>query len=219
MNQPLQLIVFDWDGTLMDSTGHITHAIRQASAELGLRVPALHQARAVIGLSLVEALATACPDLPPSRYPEMVAAYRKHFFTGDEHIELFDGVREALAALSARDVMLAVATGKSRRGLERALQSSGLGDYFAATRTQDDCPSKPHPAMLLELMDQLGADPACTLMVGDTSHDLRMAEAAGTLAAGVLGGAHEREALARCPSLGLFDDFRSLHAWLMTRIA
>ncbi|MBV8049207.1 MAG: HAD-IA family hydrolase [Paludibacterium sp.] len=217
MSQAFDLIVFDWDGTLMDSTAHITRAIQHACADLGLAVPDARQARAVIGLSLAEALATACPDLPPDRYPEMVTAYRNHFFIGDEEVDLFAGVDAALAELSAGSALLAVATGKSRRGLERALTATGLARTFAATRTQDDCPSKPHPAMLLELMDQLGAAPGRTLMVGDTTHDLRMAEAAGTLAAGVLSGAHTREELATCPTLGLFEDFEAFYAWLKTQ--
>ncbi|TDR82060.1 HAD-IA family hydrolase [Paludibacterium purpuratum] len=219
MSQTFDLIVFDWDGTLMDSTAHIARAIQEACAELGLTVPDARQARAVIGLSLAEALSAACPDLPSSRYPEMIAAYRKHFFVGDEEIDLFEGVPEALSELSGGRALLAVATGKSRRGLERALAATNLVPVFAATRTQDDCPSKPHPAMLLELMAQLGAEPARTLMIGDTTHDLLMAEAAGTHAAGVLSGAHSRDELASCPNLGLFEDFGALYAWLKTRTA
>jgi phosphoglycolate phosphatase len=219
MSPTFDLIVFDWDGTLMDSTAHIAHAIQRACEELGLTVPDARQASAVIGLSLTEALSQACPDLTPARYPEMIAAYRRHFFNGDQDITLFDGVREALAELAVGDALLAVATGKSRRGLDRALAATGLDRVFAATRTQDECPSKPHPAMLLELIDQLGSTAGRTLMVGDTTHDLLMAEAAGTHAVGVLSGAHSRDELAGCPSLGLFADFAAFYAWLTTRTA
>jgi len=130
------------------------------------------------------------------------------------NIVLFDGVTTALTALAAQGITLAVATGKSRRGLDRALEATSLGQLFAATRTQDDCPSKPHPAMLLELMEQLGSTPQRTLMVGDTSHDLKMAQNAGTHSIGVCYGAHPREELAACTPLELFDDFPSLHQWL-----
>jgi phosphoglycolate phosphatase len=218
MNTPFDLIVFDWDGTLMDSTAHITHAIMRASHELGLPEPDAALARSVIGLSLAEALRRACPQLPPERYQEMAAAYRKHFFVGDETVELFDGVAAGLAEIAARGVTLAVATGKSRRGLTRALDATGLAGCFAATRTQDDCPSKPHPAMLLELMDELDARPERTLMVGDTTHDLLMAAEAGTHAAGLCCGAHGSDELAACQTLGLFADFTAFHAWLMPQL-
>jgi len=202
----------------MDSTAHIVAAIQSASRALGLPVPDDTAARQVIGLSLAEALATACPDLPTERYPEMVAAYRKQFFVGDETVVLFDGVVSALEEIADQGILLAVATGKSRRGLTRALESTGLTQLFSATRTQDDCPSKPHPAMLLELMDELGCSPLRTLMVGDTTHDLIMAQQAGTHAAGVCYGAHAREALEACPSLGLFAKFSEFRQWLLPKI-
>lgn len=212
------LIVFDWDGTLMDSTAHIAASIRQASAELGLAVPDEQAARQVIGLSLAEALSRVCPDLTPERYPDMVAAYRRHFFVGDETVRLFDGVAGTIAALDRAGVLLAVATGKSRRGLDRALEATGLGRYFVGTRTQDDCPSKPHPAMLQELMAATGVSPQRTLMVGDTTHDLLMAQAAGTRAAGIYQGAHAREDLEQCKPLGLFPDFATFAGWLERQI-
>lgn len=212
------LIVFDWDGTLMDSTAHIAASIRQACAELGLAVPDDQAARQVIGLSLAEALSRVCPDLTPERYPDMVAAYRRHFFVGDETVQLFAGVAETIARLDRDGMLLAVATGKSQRGLARALEVTGLGRHFIATRTQDDCPSKPHPAMLQELMDATGCRPLRTLMVGDTTHDLLMAQAAGTRAAGIYQGAHAREDLEQCEALGLFPDFASFSRWLDQQI-
>jgi phosphoglycolate phosphatase len=218
MTKAFDLIVFDWDGTLMDSTAHIVAAIQAASQQLGLPIPEADQARQVIGLSLAEALASACPELPAERYAEMAQAYRQHFFVGDETVVLFDGVAQALQTITAQGITLAVATGKSRRGLNRALEVSGLHGNFAATRTQDDCPSKPHPAMLLELMTELDATPERTLRVGDTTHDLLMAQQAGTHAVGLCQGAHSREALASYPNLGLFDDFCTFDLWLRQQI-
>jgi phosphoglycolate phosphatase len=218
MAHAFDLIVFDWDGTLMDSTAHIAHAIQRACADMGVTVPSAQAARQVIGLSLNEALTIACPDVPADRYTELVDAYRKHFFLGDQDVTLFDGVTEGLEAIRARGIMTAVATGKSRRGLTRALDTSGLNDCFVATRTQDDCPSKPHPAMLLELMDELCVAPDRTLMVGDTTHDLLMAQQAGTHGAGVCSGAHPRSALEDCNPLGLFEDFMEFRSWLLPLI-
>jgi phosphoglycolate phosphatase len=218
MTKSFDLIVFDWDGTLMDSTAHIVYAIQHAAADLGLPIPSAESARQVIGLSLQAALETACPDLPLQRHQEMASACRKHYVAGDGAAVLFDGVADGLRELTARGVTLAVATGKSRRGLNQALEATGLRAHFAATRTQDDCPSKPHPAMLLELMEQLGVTAQRTLMVGDTTFDLSMAQQAGSHAVGMCYGAHEREALQRHAPLDLFEDFHGLRRWLAQRL-
>lgn len=218
MAKAFDLIVFDWDGTLMDSTAHIVHAIQAASRELGLPVPDKNRARHVIGLGLVDALRYACPELEPSHYQEMVAAYRHHYLAGDHAIELFDGVREGLAELRDSGVFLAIATGKSRVGLDRVLQETGIGEFFDATRTVDECHSKPHPSMLEQLTDQLGADVRRTLMVGDTTHDLQMANNAGTLAAGVSYGAHPIEELRACQPLDIFHSFVELKQWLSPQL-
>jgi len=219
MAKTFDLIVFDWDGTLMDSTAHIVNAIQHASVELGLPMPDTNAARQVIGLSLGAALKQACPDLPEARYQEMAAAYSKHFVASDESVVLFDGVDHGLRQLEQHGVTLAVATGKSRRGLTRALEATGLGERFAATRTQDDCPSKPHPAMLLELMALLDVSPERTLMVGDTTYDLQMAQLAGTHSVGVSYGAHERVMLESCAPLEIFEEFSTLQQWLLTQIS
>ncbi|GGY22990.1 HAD-IIIA family hydrolase [Paludibacterium paludis] len=214
MALPFDLIVFDWDGTLMDSTAHIVHSIQNAARDVGAAIPDRAAASHVIGLGLAEALQKACPDLPPERYPAMVDAYRRYYFSADETIELFPGVSEAMRALAQQGYLLAVATGKSRRGLDRALTATGLADCFDATRTVDECPSKPHPAMLEALMEQLGATPTRTLMVGDTTHDLLMAANAGTHGAGLTQGAHDADILELCPSLGVFDTFADFYGWL-----
>lgn len=212
------LLVFDWDGTLMDSTAHITTSIQRACAGLDLPVPDRRTASHVIGLGLVDAMRYVCPNLPESRYQDMVEAYRQHYLAGDAGMVLFDGVFEALSAWREAGVLMAVATGKSRVGLDRALEASGLVDFFAATRTVDECPSKPHPQMLDDLTEVLGADKRRTLMVGDTTHDLLMAQHAGTWAVGVSYGAHPIALLNEAQPLAIFDAFTPLQAWLAPRV-
>ena len=175
MAERFDLIVFDWDGTLMDSAGAIVRAMQAAARDLGLAALSDERARYVIGLGLEPALRHALPDLEDSAYPRMVERYRHHYLSSDHELGLFAGVKEMIEALAARGHMLAVATGKSRIGLNRALGHAGLGGYFHATRCADECFSKPHPAMLEELMDELGVAPERTLMIGDTTHDLQMA--------------------------------------------
>lgn len=216
MSRRFDLIVFDWDGTLMDSTAHITHAIQAACRDLGLPVPPRERASHVIGLGLIDAMRTVCPNLPEARYHEMIQAYRHHYLAGGEVIELFDGVKEGIAALKQAGYMLAVATGKSRAGLDRALSATGIGSHFLITRTADECHSKPHPQMLHEITAQLGVSPERTLMVGDTTHDLQMANNAGTLSVGVSYGAHPIEDLMDCEPLAIFDLYDDLQQWLIS---
>ena len=177
------LIVFDWDGTLMDSTAGITVSIQEAAREMGLPVPAREAASHVIGLGLQDSLRSAVPSLPPEKYMDFVALYRKHFNAQQEAMDLFPGVREMLEELCSREFKLAVATGKSRRGLDQALEMTGLRGHFAATRCADETSPKPHPAMLFELMEELALTAGELLMIGDTSHDLGMANRAGVDAA------------------------------------
>ncbi|MGE5386725.1 MAG: HAD-IA family hydrolase [Betaproteobacteria bacterium] len=211
-----QLIIFDWDGTLMDSTAAIVRAIQAASRDLGLPEPSDRQARHVIGLGLVEALGVAVPELPQTRYPEMVERYRHHYLSSDHQLVLFEGIELLMSELAARDHLLAVATGKSRNGLDRALSRSGLGAFFHSTRCADECFSKPHPQMLHELMDELGVAPERTLMIGDTSHDLLMAKNAGVDALGVTYGAHLHDHLMEHSPLACLGTVAALRAWLKT---
>jgi phosphoglycolate phosphatase len=211
------LVVFDWDGTLSDSTAAIVRAIQDAAADLGLPVPDEATASHVIGLGLHEALARAVPTLPPSRIPEYSARYRAHYFAREAELTLFPGARELIAALRAAGVPLAIATGKSQRGLQRALKQAGLIAEFAATRCADQTHPKPHPAMLLELAEELMVEPARTLMIGDTTHDLQMAAAARAAGVGVTTGAHPAEQLASCQPLALFDSLPDLQRWLLPR--
>ena len=207
------LIVFDWDGTLIDSTGTIAECIQRAAAEMGLPVPDDGRARHVIGLGLRDSLLHAVPDLPESRYQDFVALYRKYFLAREDTMKLFPGIEDLLSFLGGKH-LLAVATGKSRRGLDRALDAGGLRRYFAASRCADETHPKPHPAMLNELMEELGKQPAEVLMIGDTSHDLEMANAAGVASLGVTYGAHKEEGLRACSPLNCFSSVEQLTAWL-----
>jgi len=206
-------MVFDWDGTVIDSPGAIVECIREASRDMGLRVPEPEQASHVIGLGLRDSLQLAVPDLPAERYQEFVALYRRHFLEREDAMQMFAGMRELLIEMKKNRV-LAIATGKSRRGLDRALETTGIGDLFTASRCADETHSKPHPAMLLELMEELSMENTQVLMIGDTSHDLEMARAAGVDAVAVSYGAHPEAALRACGPLGCFADVDSLYKWL-----
>ncbi len=214
MVKSYDLIVFDWDGTVMDSTAVIAESIQAAARDLGLPVPSDEAARHVIGMGLGQALRHAVPDAPENMYDALGERYRHHFLAQDQGIPLFAGARETIAELHARAYRLAVATGKSAHGLARVLEASDMGRYFHALRTADRTHSKPHPAMLLEIMDELGIEPERTLMIGDTTHDLQMALNAGVDAVGMTHGAHPVEQLRDLRPLALFDDFAGLRAWL-----
>jgi phosphoglycolate phosphatase len=209
-----ELIVFDWDGTLLDSAAAIVSSIQAACRDLGLPEPSPSRARHVIGLGLGDALRHAVPALPERDYPRMVERYRHHYLSRDHELTLFPGVFEMIESLAARGRLLAVATGKSRVGLNRALAHSGLGPFFHATRCADECFSKPHPAMLEQLMDELGVSAERTLMVGDTTHDLQMAKNAGVAGLAVSFGAHPREALEAEQPLACLPTPQDLASWL-----
>lgn len=212
------LVVFDWDGTLMDSTPAIVAAMQGACRDMGLPVPPDEAASWVIGLGLADALRAVVPDLEPERWGPFSDRYRYHYLTRDPELRLFAGVDAMLAALAATGASLAVATGKSRRGLDRALEATGLSRRFDATRCADETHSKPHPAMLLELMDELAAAPEDTLMIGDTSHDLNMANSAGVHGLAVSYGAHQQGELQACSPVGLVHSVSELAAWLSPRV-
>ncbi len=208
------LIVFDWDGTLFDSTALIARSIQAACGDVGVAVPSDRDASFVIGMGLKEALRHAAPALPEARYPALADRYRHHYFAKQHEILMFDGALELLAALKERNHFLAVATGKSRRGLDEALTSKQLHGVFDATRTADETTSKPHPQMLLELMAELGARPERTLMIGDTTHDLQLAANAGTASIGVSYGAHAVAEFAAHAPRHVAHSVPELHAWL-----
>ena len=209
-----RLLVFDWDGTLADSTGIIADALQRACVDLGLPAPADDEARFVIGLGLVDALRHVAPTLPAADHPRLSERYRHHYLARDPEIPLFAGAREMLSELDARGFLLAVATGKSRVGLARALAQQGLADRFIASRCADEGFPKPHPDMLLALMERCGTEPAQTLMIGDTTHDLELARNAGANAVAVTYGAHGAEGLAELSPLAVLSSIVELRAWL-----
>lgn len=208
------LIVFDWDGTLMDSTGTIVKCIQAAARDLGLPVPGNRAASYVIGLGLQDAMEAVLPDLDPKYYPRMVERYRYHYLSQDQELTLFEGVQEMLMDLAHQGYFLAVATGKSRVGLNRALNTAKLLSVFDATRCADETFSKPHPAMLHELTRELGQDLKRTVMVGDTTHDLQMAINAGASGIGVHYGAHTADELKLLNPLYAAASVAHLHTWL-----
>ena len=210
------LIVFDWDGTLFDSTMLIVKCIQAACRDIAVAVPSDADAAYVIGLGLHDALQHAVPGLPPARYPELGQRYRHHYLASQDDLVLFAGALDMLQALKSRQHLLAVATGKSRRGLDDALAHSQLQGMFDATRTADETAGKPHPLMLHELMAELGTAPERTLMIGDTTHDLQLARNAGTPRVAVSYGAHEREAFAEHEPLFVAHSTRELHDWLVS---
>ena len=207
-------IVFDWDGTLMDSTATIVKCIQASAKDLGLPIPDDRAASYVIGLSLSDAMQAVLPDVDPKYYPRMVERYRYHYLAKDHELPLFPGVREMLNALSQDGYFLAVATGKSRVGLNRAMHSANLLSSFDATRCADETFSKPHPAMLQELTRELGQDMKRTLMIGDTTHDLQMAVNAGAASVAVEYGAHEASFLRELDPLFSAKTVEELHDWL-----
>lgn len=214
MPKQFDLLIFDWDGTLMDSAGVIADSIQRACEDIGQPAPSDRASRQIIGLGLIQALQTLLPDLPADDYPRLVERYRHHYLSRDDQIPLFDGVADGIRELHECGFQLAVATGKSRLGLSRALDASGLGPWFAATRCADQTHSKPHPAMVLELLDELDAESAHALVIGDTSHDLLMASNAGVASLGVTYGAHEAGDLHPHAPLALMNSFAEVHAWL-----
>ena len=214
MPRRFELLVFDWDGTLMDSAAAIVASIQESCRDLGLPVPERERAAHVIGLGLKDALSYAVPELPPQDYGKLAERYRHHYLARDPDIEMFPGMREMLAGLRERGYLLAVATGKSRAGLDRVLAAQQLKPYFDSSRCADETHPKPHPAMLQELMQELKIEADATLMIGDTAHDLQMAQSARVSALAVSYGAHPRAALAEFNPLACIDTPQELAPWL-----
>lgn len=213
----IQLIAFDFDGTLIDSTTAIIESIQSAAIDIGVPVPSNERASHIIGLGLLDALRHAMPDLPQDRYRELGERYRYHYLARDHELQLFSGVENMLEELATAGYLLTVATGKSRLGLDRALSSTGLGRFFQSSRCADECHSKPHPQMLQELIEEFHMVPEATLMIGDTTHDLSMAKNAGVPAIAVTYGAHPREVLETELPVYCADNVDELRAWLTIR--
>lgn len=215
-----RLIVFDWDGTLMDSEAKIVACIQAAFEDIGERAPGREAARSIIGLGLMEAMAELWPGASQAQCSRVADRYRYHFLGPDETASaLFPGARELLDWLMEQDYLLAVATGKSRRGLDSALDGTRLADRFHTTRCADETFSKPHPQMLLQIMDELGVSGTETLMVGDTEYDMQMANNAGTRALAVCYGVHDRERLLGQGPLDCLETLGEVRPWFERRMA
>ena len=209
------LIAFDWDGTLFDSTAIIVRCIQAAVRDVGGTVPTDKEAAYVIGMGLMQALAHAAPDVPTEKYTELGNRYRFHYIQHQDDLSLFEGVLPLLNDLRERGHLLAVATGKSRRGLDEALHTVQLKGVFDGSRTADQTAGKPHPLMLQELMAEFDVAPERLLMIGDTTHDLQMAVNAGCASVGVSYGAHEPDAFHALQPLAVAHSVRELHDWLL----
>lgn len=211
-------VIFDWDGTVMDSTGCIVGAIQSACVDLQLPVPSVDDASWVIGLSLQSALQRCAPSLHESQVPLFTERYRHHFFQNDQHLCMFDGVVPLLDDLKAREIRLGVATGKTRLGLDRVLKAQQLADRFDYTRCADESQGKPHPAMLFDIMKRLDLEPEQVLMVGDTTHDVQMAASAGVDSMAVTYGAHSRRTLLTSEPTVMVSSVREMRDWLTERL-
>jgi phosphoglycolate phosphatase len=209
------LIAFDWDGTLFDSTAIITRCIQAAVVDVGGKLPTNEAASYVIGMALMPALAHAAPDVPKEKYPLLGERYRFHYLKHQDDISLFEGALAMLADLRAKHHWLAIATGKSRRGLDEVLHAKELQGVFDGSRTADQTAGKPDPLMLHELMREFGTEPARTLMIGDTTHDLQMALNAGCASVGVSYGAHDHSEFSALKPLHVAHSVRDLHDWLL----
>jgi phosphoglycolate phosphatase len=209
-----ELVIFDWDGTLMDSTRLIARSLQAACRDVGTPVPSERDALFVIGLNLADTFARVAPQLDAAGQARLAERYRHHFLADEGQAPLYDGVPEMLADLHGRGRRLAVATGKARRGLDRALRQTGLAQWFEATRCADEGFAKPHPGMLLMLLELTGVEPRRALMVGDTTHDLELAANAGVDAVAVSYGAHHEELLRTRPAVARMDSVAELHRWL-----
>jgi len=209
-----QLIIFDWDGTLMDSTGHIVNCMRQAITKLELAPLADHEISHIIGLGLQEAVQTLYPTGNDVLWTSLADCYRQTWLSSPEETPLFANARELLTVLAEQDILLGVATGKGRRGLDKVLKATGLADHFIATRCADECHSKPHPQMLMELMDYTGVTADQAIMIGDTEFDLMMASNAGAHGLGITHGAHDEAKLSACAPQAIVHDLYQAEQWL-----
>ena len=211
-----KLLVFDWDGTLMDSANRIVACVQAAAEDLSLPVPTEDAAKDIIGLGLDEAMARLFPESDRGEKGQIVERYRHHYlFANQTPTPLFEGARDVVEMLKSEGYLLAVATGKGRPGLNRVLEQSGLGPLFHATRCADEAFSKPHPDMMLQILDELGVDAHEALMIGDTEYDMNMAHSAGAKALGVSYGVHEKQRIVDCSPLDCLDDVTEIPAWLL----
>ena len=216
MNHKAKLIVFDWDGTLMDSAAHIVACLQNAISELNLEPKTNNEVKNIIGLGLREALLALYPQATESELTALVDRYREHFFDQQaDPCELFSGAKELVQELDAKDYYLAVATGKGRNGLDKVLKETGMEKYFPITRCADEAHSKPHPKMMLDIIEHYGVETTEAIMVGDTEYDLKMATNADAHSIAVSYGVHEKQRLLDCKPLTCLDSINELHQWLL----
>lgn len=214
MSRPFELLVFDWDGTLMDSIGTIVECTRCTLVELGMEQPEIAKIRGTIGLGLRETIDSLFSGCDEALYSRILEVYRAHWLRLRHQPLLFPGIPEMLEQLAGEGYRLAVATGKSRRGLDYAFGITGLGARFHASRTADETQSKPHPRMLLELLDELGVASDAALVVGDTTYDVEMAQSAGVAALAVLSGSQSRAEIEPLRPLAILEAATELPGWL-----
>lgn len=216
MNHQAKLIVFDWDGTLMDSVEHIVSSLQTVITELNLAPKSDNEIKNIIGLGLREAFLALYPQANSNELVELTARYRKRFFQQQENpSELFAGARELIESLLQQDYLLAIATGKGRNGLDKVLKETGFEQYFAITRCADESHSKPHPQMMLDIIRYYDIDSSEAIMVGDTEYDLQMANNASANSVGVTYGVHEKQRLLDCKPLALVNNVNELQQWLL----
>jgi len=215
MNRQFDLIVFDWDGTLMDSEAKIVRCMQAAADDLGINDPGCDAIRNIIGLGLAEAMQALFPTEDRNKRSQLVERYRRHFLELDAtDMPLFPGVSDGLVRLAEQGYLLAIATGKARRGLNRVLDETGLHHLFVSSRCADETFSKPHPRMLEEILDETGIENARALMVGDTEYDMQMARNANVPGLAVSYGVHARERLLECGALACLNSFPEVCAWV-----
>ena len=213
-----EAVIFDWDGTLMDSTHSIVESIQLAAADVGLPVPSTLQASWIIGMSLEAGLYKAVPELTADLVPSFMERYRHHFFQRDQTIKMFEGAVPLLDNLRERTVPISVATGKSRAGLDRVMRAVNLSHYFNTTRCADETQGKPDPRMLHEIMWELDLEPQNVLMVGDTTHDIYMAHNAGMDCLAVTYGAHDVPTLEQSKPIKMVESVPEMHEWIFQRL-
>jgi len=215
MTRQFDLIIFDWDGTLMDSEAKIVRCMQAAAKDVDIPDPGAEAIRDIIGLGLNEAMQVIFPHQAPNRRTELVERYRRHFLELDNTgMPLFPGVTQGLSALTAQGYLLAIATGKARRGLNRVLDETGMHHLFVSSRCADEAFSKPHPQMLEDILDETGVDADRALMVGDTVYDMQMARGAQVAGLAVSYGVHTRERLLDSGALACLDSFPEVCAWV-----
>ncbi len=214
VNERIALVIFDWDGTVVDSTPTITQAIREACRDIGLSVPAEQDASYVIGLGLQDALSRVAPNLSSAQQAALTERFRYHYLSRDQSLRPFPGMTSLFEGLRQAGLPLAVATGKSRVGLERAFDATQTRHYFDTSRCADESDPKPQPTMVLEICEELGISPSASLVVGDTTHDIGMAHSAGARAVAVTYGAHPVETLMRAEPMHTVHSVNELQQWM-----